>query len=65
MTLYNPLSSLIRATCPAHLILLDFITHTILKTLRYWKVFWTVQVYIFFLISIECCILAYVFALID
>ena len=29
-TLYNPLSSSIRATCPAYLILLDFITHTIL-----------------------------------
>ena len=28
--LYAPLSSLMRATCPAHLILLDFITRTIL-----------------------------------
>ena len=29
-TLYTPYSSLTRATCPAHLILLDFITCTIL-----------------------------------
>jgi len=30
-TLFTPLSSPIRTTCPTHLILLDFITHTILS----------------------------------
>ena len=39
-TLYTPLSSPIRATCPAHLILLDFITRTILgekyKSFSWW-----------------------------
>ena len=37
-TLYTPLSSRIRATCPAHLILLDFITRTTLyQEYRSWS----------------------------
>ena len=35
-TLYTPLLSPIRATCPAYLILLDFITRTILGEAWYW-----------------------------